>query len=220
MRANDARRRIASGTLRRASHAIESRGCLRRARVARDRERVTPIPSTQPSTAPPRSGGPNREGHGARAGRSERATRLRPRVCPRVRWPAPPHLQLERHRKEAEGAERHVAATLKRHAWIASERGCFGVAGGPYDFDARDAAAATKELEALRSEQAALGKKVNRKVIGSIEKAETECCELMRKRDVVEGDRRKIEAVIAELDVKKNATLQATWVKVRPSAHF
>lgn len=57
-------------------------------------------------------------------------------------------------------------------------------------------------------------------MIGSIEKAETECCELMRKRDVVEGDRRKIEAVIAELDVKKNATLQATWVKVRPSAHF
>ena len=49
--------------------------------------------------------------------------------------------------------------------------------------------------------------------MGMIEKAEAECRELI-KREVVEADRAKIESVIAELDEKKNATLQATWVKV------
>ena len=47
-----------------------------------------------------------------------------------------------------------------------------------------------------------------------IEKAEGEYVELIRKRKVVENDKKKIQAVIEELDVKKKSELQRTWVKV------
>lgn len=47
-----------------------------------------------------------------------------------------------------------------------------------------------------------------------IEKAEGEYTELLRKRKVVENDKKKIQAVIEELDVKKKSELERTWVKV------
>jgi structural maintenance of chromosome 2 len=50
--------------------------------------------------------------------------------------------------------------------------------------------------------------------MGMIEKAEGEYTELLRKRKVVENDKKKIESVIEELDVKKKSELQRTWRKV------
>ena len=59
-----------------------------------------------------------------------------------------------------------------------------------------------------------LSKKINKKVMGMIESAESEYNELNRKREVILNDKAKIEAVIEELDVKKTQALQTTWVKV------
>jgi structural maintenance of chromosome 2 len=50
--------------------------------------------------------------------------------------------------------------------------------------------------------------------MGMIEKAEGEYTELLRKRKVIENDKKKIQAVIEELDVKKKSELQRTWKKV------
>ena len=47
-----------------------------------------------------------------------------------------------------------------------------------------------------------------------IEKAEGEYTELLRKRKVVENDKKKIETVIENLDVKKKVELERTWRKV------
>lgn len=47
-----------------------------------------------------------------------------------------------------------------------------------------------------------------------IEKAEGEYTELLRKRKVVENDKKKIETVIENLDVKKKVELERTWKKV------
>lgn len=49
---------------------------------------------------------------------------------------------------------------------------------------------------------------INKKVMGMIEKAETEYKELIHKKKVVENDKKKIEDVIGELDQKKIQTLQ------------
>jgi structural maintenance of chromosome 2 len=57
-------------------------------------------------------------------------------------------------------------------------------------------------------------KKINKKVMGMIEKAEGEYTELLRKRKVVENDKKKIKSVIEELDIKKKAELERTWKKV------
>merc|ERR1712085_17343 len=50
--------------------------------------------------------------------------------------------------------------------------------------------------------------------MGMIEKAEGEYTELLRKRKVVENDKKKIKSVIEELDIKKKSELERTWKKV------
>ena len=59
-----------------------------------------------------------------------------------------------------------------------------------------------------------MSKKINKKVMGMIEKSERDYNDLTGKKATVARDRSKIEAVISELDVKKQETLEATWQKV------
>jgi structural maintenance of chromosome 2 len=70
------------------------------------------------------------------------------------------------------------------------------------------------ENEKKEKEMAQLSRKINKKALGMMEKAEKQYEELMKKRGIIEKDRSKIQAVIAELDEKKNKALQETWVKV------
>ena len=121
---------------------------------------------------------------------------------------------IARIQKERSNAEKAVAHLLKKHAWIESEKSAFGVKDGDYDFEATNPAEMSRTLNALKSEQESLSKKINKKVMGMIEKAEGEYTELLRKRKVVENDKKKIQSVIEELDVKKKTELQRTWVKV------
>jgi structural maintenance of chromosome 2 len=116
--------------------------------------------------------------------------------------------------KDRGSAEKHVSNLLKKYSWIESEKSSFGVQGGDYDFHAVDADAMRVELGELKIEQENLAKKINKKVMGMIEKAEAEYTELLRKRKVVENDKKKIQAVIEELDVKKKTELERTWIKV------
>jgi len=107
-----------------------------------------------------------------------------------------------------------VNAMLKAHPWIEKEKVFFGQAGSDFDFAAKDVAQCAKRHKELKVEQDRLTKKINKKVMGMIENAETEYEELNRKREVILNDKSKIEAVIEELDVKKSQALQTTWVKV------
>jgi structural maintenance of chromosome 2 len=123
-------------------------------------------------------------------------------------------VQISKIEKERTNAEKFVAAMMKKHAWIESEKGAFGIAGGDYDFKATKPEDMSAQLCVLKTEQETLAKKINKKVMGMIEKAEGEYTELLRKRKVVENDKKKIQAVIEELDVKKKSELERTWKKV------
>ena len=123
-------------------------------------------------------------------------------------------VQVNKFHKEKSQAERFVANILKKHSWIDSEKEHFGVAGSDYDFEAKDPIETSNKLKSLRSSQASLSKRINTKVTGMIEKAEAEYTELLRKRKVIENDKRKIESVIQELDEKKKKELTRTWKKV------
>ncbi|GMH85586.1 hypothetical protein TL16_g10275, partial [Triparma laevis f. inornata] len=123
-------------------------------------------------------------------------------------------LKVKSFNQEKGAAERFVNSILKKHSWIESEKEHFGFAGGDYDYKAQDPEATSKQLTGLRTEQASLSKKINKKVMGMIEKAEGEYTELLRKRKVIENDKKKIENVILELDEKKKKELTRTWTKV------
>ena len=123
-------------------------------------------------------------------------------------------VNLARLQKDQEHAVKVVASMIKKHPWIETEKEAFGVAGGDYDFEENNSEEASRELKRLQSETESLSKKVNKKVMSMIEKAEGEYTELLRKRRVVENDKKKIQAVIEELDVQKKAELERVWVKV------
>ncbi|KAL7563201.1 hypothetical protein ACA910_014475 [Epithemia clementina (nom. ined.)] len=121
---------------------------------------------------------------------------------------------IARIQKERVAAEKAVVSMQNKYPWIASEMSAFGVKGGDYDFDAHNPNAASHTLQKLKEETEDLSRKINKKVMGMIEKAEAEYMELLRKRKVVENDKKKIQAVIEELDVKKKVEIERTWVKV------
>jgi len=123
-------------------------------------------------------------------------------------------VKISKYHKETANAQRIVASMMKRYNWIEAEKPAFGVAGGDYDFNATNPDLMSKQLQQLKNEQESLAKKINKKVMGMIEKAEGEYTELLRKRKVVENDKKKIQAVIENLDVKKKVELERTWVKV------
>ena len=97
---------------------------------------------------------------------------------------------LARLQKEQEHAEKAVVSMVKKHPWIETEKEAFGVRGGDYDFEENNPDDASRELKRLQSETESLSKKVNKKVMSMIEKAEGEYTELLRKRKVVENDKK------------------------------
>ncbi|GLD91902.1 hypothetical protein PINS_up000435 [Pythium insidiosum] len=116
--------------------------------------------------------------------------------------------------KDEQEAKVLVKKLEKSNPWIESERQFFGREHTDYDFRRRDPATANHRLLELKEAQNVLAKKINKKVMGMIEKAEQEYQGLMNKRHIIENDKEKITTVIKELDAKKNEALQTTWVKV------
>jgi structural maintenance of chromosome 2 len=123
-------------------------------------------------------------------------------------------IQVSKHKKESGTAEKVIASLTNKFEWIEDCKDEFGIAGGDYDFNVYDVGEMSQELEELQSKQTSLSKKINKKVMGMIEKAEAEYSELLRKRRVIENDKKKIQSVIEELDIKKKSELERTWVKV------
>jgi structural maintenance of chromosome 2 len=123
-------------------------------------------------------------------------------------------LEVAQMKKDSTSNSRLVSSMLKKYPWIETEEHAFGVPGSDYDFEHSQLGEMKDQLKTLQNEQNTLAKGINKKVMGMIEKAEGEYTELLRKRKVVDNDRKKIQAVIEELDVKKKSELQRTWVKV------
>merc|ERR1740117_863605 len=122
--------------------------------------------------------------------------------------------KITRLRTDRTDAQQHVKVMLKKHDWIATEQQFFGKPHTDYDFEATSPKSAGLRLNALQAEQEELGKKINKKVMGMFEKAEQEYQDLMKKRDIIEKEKKKIEEVISNLDHKKNEALQTCFAKV------
>jgi len=123
-------------------------------------------------------------------------------------------LRVARAHKEMSVAETCCAELLKRHPWMVNEQQHFGKPGGEYEFTKKKTTEAAQMLAKQTSSLETLGKRINKKVLSMFETAEQEYADLMSKKEIVEKDKAKIEAVIAELGQKKIEALRKTWTKV------
>ena len=111
-------------------------------------------------------------------------------------------------------AEKKKNQLVKEYNWLKEEESEFGKEGSDYDFSKLDVDHLKQKIIQLEEEQDQLGRKLNKKVLGMMEKAESEYQELLKKREIIEKDRNQIVKVIEELDRKKKETLIGTYEKV------
>eukprot|EP00092_Neocalanus_flemingeri_P004304 GFUD01004627.1.p1 GENE.GFUD01004627.1~~GFUD01004627.1.p1 ORF type:complete len:1179 (+),score=495.15 GFUD01004627.1:105-3641(+) len=115
---------------------------------------------------------------------------------------------------EAKEADRKVADMLEQHEWIQDDRKFFGQQNTAYDFKATDPGEAGRRIQKLEGTKEKLAKSVNMRAMNMLGKAEEQYNDLIKKKKIVENDKAKINAVIAELDQKKKVALRQAWDQV------
>ncbi|VUZ41372.1 unnamed protein product, partial [Hymenolepis diminuta] len=121
---------------------------------------------------------------------------------------------LDIHTKESKEAAVKLAQMLESNPWIAEERSNFGVANGVFDFKKRDPTEARQRVAALSERREKLSRTVNMRAMNMLGTAEEQYADLLRRREIVLADKRKIQAVIDDLDKRKEQVLRAAYEKV------
>jgi len=130
--------------------------------------------------------------------------------------------------KDERDTDATLAKLLTAHPWVEQERQFFGKAhtecvvrarvwltrARRYDFEDKDIEGSRERHKQLEHKQAELARKINKKALAMMEKAELEYDDLDKKRRIIERDRATIERVIEGLDKKKNEALLTTYEKV------
>lgn len=85
-----------------------------------------------------------------------------------------------------------------------------------YDFESKNfnQKRLAADLTKLKAQQDAIGRNINHKVMGMIEKAEQDYVELKKKREIILEDRASIMKTIQELDTRKKKALEVAYTKV------
>merc|ERR1712048_999050 len=108
--------------------------------------------------------------------------------------------------KDDKEAHLVVARLEKQHPWIEKEKHFFGKAGTDFDFEANSYPDNKARLDEIVTQQRTLGKNINKKAMAMFEKAEQEYHDLIKKRDIILNDKKKIEEVIRGMTEKKAQT--------------
>ncbi|XP_063962913.1 structural maintenance of chromosomes protein 2-like [Lytechinus pictus] len=123
------------------------------------------------------------------------------------------HVAAKIQRDSADAVHR-VENLMAKYEWIASERQFFGQPNTAYDFSSSDPKENGRRLQKLQETKEKLGKSVNMRAMNMLSKAEEKYNELMKKKRIVENDKKKIMDTIRELDEKKNEALKKAWQQV------
>lgn len=130
------------------------------------------------------------------------------------------HANLSLKTQQAGELKAKLAQLEMTHVWLLTEKSFFHQPSTEFDFASNGTTSQmNKRLASLHDIQKELGKVLNKKVMGMIDKAEEEYRGLIQKREIIKRDKVKIQHVIGELDVKKSQTLETTWKKVNSDFH-
>ncbi|KAM7536776.1 hypothetical protein Aperf_G00000085721 [Anoplocephala perfoliata] len=116
--------------------------------------------------------------------------------------------------KESKEAAVKLTQMLESNPWIAEERSNFGVANTSFDFSKRDPVEARQRVASLSGRRDKLSRTVNMRAMNMLGTAEEQYTDLLRRREIVLADKRKIQAVIDDLDARKEQVLRAAYEKV------
>ena len=122
--------------------------------------------------------------------------------------------KLTKLNKDASEAKGQVKYFLSNYEWIASEKQYFGQKDTAYDFEKHDIKESDKKLERLNSSKDKLAKNVNMRAMHLLGEAEKRYLELVKRKDIVTNDKKKINKVILDLDEKKNRAVKKAGEQV------
>ncbi|GAB68849.1 structural maintenance of chromosome 2 [Plasmodium cynomolgi strain B] len=117
-------------------------------------------------------------------------------------------------KKDSQTASETVKYLNKTHVWIESYEPLFNKKCTPYDFENFRHDVIQKKIQALQNEQNKLSININRKAVQMYEQVQVDYKDLITKKSQVEEDKKKIQEVIADLDVKKSESLLAMYEQI------
>ncbi|CXJ14883.1 chromosome segregation protein, putative [Plasmodium berghei] len=117
-------------------------------------------------------------------------------------------------KKDFKSANDTVNYLNKTHVWIESYESLFNKKYTSYDFENFKHDAIQKKIQALQNEQNKLSININRKAVQMYEQVQVDYKDLITKKSQVEEDKKKIQEVIADLDVKKSESLLTMYQQI------
>ncbi|XP_043674818.1 structural maintenance of chromosomes protein 2 isoform X1 [Vespula pensylvanica] len=107
-----------------------------------------------------------------------------------------------------------VVELTKKYQWIEEDKQYFGKAGGMYDFNVNKPEELDQKLQQLQIQCDKLSRNVNTRAINLLDKEEEQYNDMVKKKKIVESDKKKILETIKYLDEKKKETLLKAWEQV------
>ncbi|XP_035738888.1 structural maintenance of chromosomes protein 2-like isoform X2 [Vespa mandarinia] len=107
-----------------------------------------------------------------------------------------------------------VVELTKKYHWIEEDKQYFGKAGGMYDFEVNKPEEMDQKLQQLQIQCDKLSRNVNTRAINLLDKEEEQYNDMVKKKKIVESDKKKILETIKYLDEKKKETLLKAWEQV------
>ncbi|KAK0164694.1 hypothetical protein PV328_003287 [Microctonus aethiopoides] len=103
---------------------------------------------------------------------------------------------------------------LRKNEWINHDKAFFGEPGGIYDFARNDPTKMAQKLHQLETLRNKLGRNINTRALNLLNKEEERYSETLKKRKIVENDKKKILDAVSRLEEKKKETLLHAWEQV------
>ncbi|XP_076291104.1 structural maintenance of chromosomes 2 isoform X2 [Lasioglossum baleicum] len=114
----------------------------------------------------------------------------------------------------ATDCKQKVSELLRKYEWIEQDKIYFGKAGGIYDFEVNKPDEMKQKVHRLQTHHERLSRNINTRAVSLFDKEEEQYNEMMKKRKIVENDKKKILETIKHLDEKKRLTLLKAWKQV------
>ncbi|KOX70292.1 Structural maintenance of chromosomes protein 2 [Melipona quadrifasciata] len=113
-----------------------------------------------------------------------------------------------------ENCNEKVSELTRKHEWIEENKIYFGKPGGIYDFNVNKPNEMEQKIRQLQSLREKLSRSINTRAISLLDKEEEQYNEMMKKKKIVENDKKKILETIKHLDEKKRETLMKACKQV------